>query len=85
MHVGQRGVYKPWHRACEQPLVNMESNKRIQCKQCEKSYVHRRNLLRHIRNKHGKEQSKSRSLLKRSVTDENKGTKKIKLSPLLLW
>ena len=59
----------------------MESNKRIQCKQCEKSYVHRRDLLRHIRNKHSGEQ-KSRSLLKRSLADDSGGaTKKIKLSP----
>ena len=58
----------------------MESNKHIQCKQCEKSYVHRRDLLRHIRNKHGGE-PKSRSLLKRSVVDEIKDVKKMKLSP----
>ena len=33
-HVNPCGVlYKPWRRACEQPLVNMESNKRIPCKQ----------------------------------------------------
>ena len=66
----------------EQPLVNMESNKHTPCKQCEKSYVHRRDLLRHIRNKHGKEQPKSVSLLKRSVVDDSGGaTKKIKLRP----
>ena len=60
----------------------MESNKRIPCKQCEKSYVHRRDLLRHIRNKHGKEQPKSRSLLKKSLVDDSGGaTKKIKLRP----
>ena len=56
----------------------MESNKRIPCKQCEKSYVHRKDLLRHIRNKHSGE-PKSRSLLKKSVVDENKNAKKIKL------
>ena len=66
----------------EQSLVNMESNKRIPCKQCEKSYVQRKDLLRHIRNQHGKEQSKSRSLLKRRVVDHSGGaTKKIKLRP----
>ena len=60
----------------------MESNKRIPCKQCEKSYVHRKDLLRHIRNKHGKDQPKSRSLLKRTVVDDSGGaTKKIKLRP----
>ena len=64
----------------DQSLVNMESNKCIPCKQCEKSYVHRKDLLRHIRNKHGKEQS--RSLLKRRVVDDSGGaTKKIKLRP----
>ena len=56
-----------------------------QCKQCEKSYVHRRDLLRDIRNKHGKQDQQkpeSRSLLKRSVVDEIKETKKkMKLSP----
>ena len=62
-----------------QPLVNMESNKCIPCKQCEKSYVHRKDLLRHIRNKHSE---KSRSLLKRSVVNNSGGTtKKIKLRP----
>ena len=66
----------------DQSLVNMESNKRIPCKQCEKSYVHRKDLLRHIRNKHGKEQPKSRSLLKRRVVDDSGGaTKKIRLRP----
>ena len=70
----------------EQSLVNMESNKRIPCKQCEKSYVHRKDLLRHIRNKHGDKQDqqkpKSRSLLKRTVVDDSGGaTKKIKLRP----
>ena len=60
----------------------MQSNKRIPCKQCEKSYVHRKDLLRHIRNKHGKEQSKSRSLLERSLVDNSGGaTKKFKLRP----
>ena len=64
----------------------MESNKRIPCKQCEKSYVHRKDLLRHIRNKHGDKQDqqkpKSRSLLKRTVVDDSGGaTKKIKLRP----
>ena len=64
----------------------MESNKRIPCKQCEKSYVHRKDLLRHIRNKHGDKQDqqkpKSRSLLKRRVVDDSGGaTKKIKLRP----
>ena len=59
-------------------LFNMESRKRILCKHCENSYVHRRDLLKHIRNKHSGE-LKSRSLLKRSVVDG--GTKKIKLSP----
>ena len=62
----------------------MESNKRIPCKQCEKSYVHRKDLLRHIRNKHGdkQDQPKSRSLLKRTVVDDSGGaTKKIKLRP----
>ena len=44
--------------------------------------MHRRDLLRHIRNKHGKEQPKSRSLLKRRVLDDSGGaTKKIKLRP----
>ena len=58
----------------------MQSNKRIPCKQCEKSYVHRKDLLRHIRNEHGKEQS--RSLLKRSLVDDSgRATKKFKLRP----
>ena len=54
--------------------------KRNPCKQCEKSYVHRRDLLRHIRNKH----SDGRSLLKRpvAVVDDDGGLKKmVKLSP----
>ena len=64
----------------------MQSNKRIPCKQCEKSYVHRKDLLRHIRNKHGGKQDqqkpKSRSLLKRSLVDDSGGaTKKFKLRP----
>ena len=60
----------------------MESKKRIPCKQCEKSYIHRKDLLRHVRNKHGKEQPKSRSLLKRRAADDRDGaTKKIKLRP----
>ena len=64
----------------------MESNKCIPCKQCEKSYVHRKDLLRHIRNKHGDKQDqqkpKSRSLLKRRVVEDSGGaTKKIKLRP----
>ena len=55
----------------------MESNKRIPCKQCQKSYVHRKDLLRHIRNKHGKDHP--RSLLKRSVVDDSGGaTKKLR-------
>ena len=65
----------------------MESNKRIPCKQCEKSYVHKKDLLRHIRNKHGKELPKSRSLLKSLVDDSSGATKKIKLrtpSPMVI-
>ena len=77
-------IYNP---GAEQPLINMESNKHIPCKQCEKSYVHRKDLLRHIRNKHSGE-PKSSSLLKRSVVDNSGGTtKKIKLrspSPMVI-
>ena len=55
----------------------MESNKRIQCKQCEKSYVHRKDLLRHVRNKHSCIE-KSRS--KRRAADDRGGAKMVKPS-----
>ena len=57
----------------------MESKKRIPCNQCEKSYMHRKDLLRHVRNKHsGIEKSRS----KRRAADDHDGvTKKIKLRP----
>ena len=56
----------------------MESKKRIPCKQCEKSYVHRKDLLRHIRNKHGGiEESRS----ERRAADDSGGAKMVKLSP----
>ena len=57
----------------------MESKKRIPCKQCEKSYMHRKDLLRHVRNKHsGIEKSRSK---RRAADDCGGATKKIKLRP----
>ena len=56
---------------------------RIPCKQCEKSYVHRRDLLRHIRNKHDSDGGDGRSLLKRRRVADDDGVKNkmVKLSP----
>ena len=71
-------IYKPCRNACDQ-LSKMESKKRIPCKQCEKSYMHRKDLLRHVRNKHsGIEKSKSK---RRAADDRDGATNKIKLRP----